>query len=96
MRQDRRRVKAMQTRSRFTAAQVNAVIEADRSGKIHLEERDYNDDTLTAALNREGYDYRHQAWVVNGKYQRCGHGKPCDCYGTRHHGEPAAKDADIH
>lgn len=43
-----------------------------------------------------GYDYRHQAWVVDGRYVECGHGKPCDCYGTKHHGEPIAKDADIH
>lgn len=43
-----------------------------------------------------GYDYRHQAYVVDGRYVACGHGKPCDCYGTIHAGQLAAPDADIH
>ena len=42
------------------------------------------------------YDYQHQAWVVDGKYARCGHGQPCDCYGTLHEGEAPAPDADLH
>ena len=59
----------------------------------------YGRENATAKDTEEkvnGYDYNHQAWVVDGKYQRCGHGKPCDCYGTRHHGQPVAADADIH
>lgn len=34
------------------------------------------------------YDYTNQAWVVDGKYVRCGH-KPvnCPCFGTVHEGE---------
>ena len=37
------------------------------------------------------YDYTHQAWVVNGKYQDCGHPESmnCDCYGRAHAGEVA-------
>lgn len=37
-----------------------------------------------------GYDYDHQAWVVNGKYVRCGHPEAmdCGCYGRVHVGEP--------
>jgi len=36
-----------------------------------------------------GYDYTNQAWVVDGKYVRCGHpdGMNCGCYGKRHEGE---------
>ena len=43
-----------------------------------------------------GYDYHNQAWVVDGKYVACGHGTPCDCFGTRHAGEPIKANADIH
>lgn len=42
------------------------------------------------------FDYRHQAWLENGRYIACGHCAPCDCYGRLHEGEPAAPDADIH
>lgn len=48
-----------------------------------------------APLAPSGYDYRHQAWVENGHYIRCAHGRPCDCYGTIHHDEPVAPDADV-
>lgn len=36
-----------------------------------------------------GYDYDNQAWVVNGKYEMCGHttNKPCFCFGRAHAGE---------
>jgi len=36
-----------------------------------------------------GYDYENQAWVVNGKYVRCGHPESmnCGCYGRKHEGE---------
>jgi hypothetical protein len=47
-------------------------------------------------VKANGYDYRHQAYVINGRYVACGHGNPCDCYGTVHAGQPAAADADIH
>jgi hypothetical protein len=43
-----------------------------------------------------GYDYHNQAWVEDGKYVACGHGTPCDCFGTRHAGEPIKANADIH
>jgi hypothetical protein len=46
----------------------------------------------------EGFDYKHQAWVVRGRYQRCGHPAlmACGCYGRRHQGERPACDAEIH
>lgn len=36
-----------------------------------------------------GYDYKNQAWVVKGRYVRCGHPEimDCLCYGTLHEGE---------
>ena len=47
-----------------------------------------------------GFDYRHQAWVENGRYLDCGHEYPengeCGCYGRIHQGEPIAPDAEIH
>lgn len=38
---------------------------------------------------RDGYDYTNQAWVVDGKYVRCGHleSMDCGCYGRVHAGE---------
>ena len=38
-----------------------------------------------------GYDYDNQAWVINGKYRRCGHLTKCTCYGTIHEGEETRK-----
>jgi len=36
-----------------------------------------------------GYDYKNQAWVIDGKYQRCGHPEnmDCTCYGKEHENE---------
>jgi len=36
-----------------------------------------------------GYDYKNQAWVVDGRYCRCGHPEnmKCNCYGRLHEGE---------
>ena len=37
---------------------------------------------------KNGYDYVHQAWVVNGRYQDCGHpNQNCGCFGRIHQGE---------
>ncbi len=35
------------------------------------------------------FDYDKQVWVVNGKYQRCGHpnSMDCQCYGKLHAGK---------
>ena len=50
----------------------------------------YND----IGLLTNGYDYSKQAWVVDGKYMRCGHpeSKPCprigNCYGRTHENRP--------
>ena len=35
------------------------------------------------------YDYDRQAWIIDGRYIRCGHITPCDCYGRAHEGEKA-------
>ena len=36
-----------------------------------------------------GYDYKNQAWVKDGKYLRCEHPKTmaCRCFGKEHEGE---------
>ena len=36
-----------------------------------------------------GYDYKNQAWVVDGKYVKCGHPAEmnCKCFGKLHEGE---------
>lgn len=38
---------------------------------------------------QDGYDYTNQAWVVDGKYVRCGHPESmtCGCFGRVHEGE---------
>ena len=35
-----------------------------------------------------GFDYLNQAWVVGGRYVRCGHPEEmnCKCYGKTHEG----------
>ena len=37
------------------------------------------------------YDYDNQAWIVDGKYVKCGHSSTmdCKCYGKEHEGEKA-------
>ena len=59
---------------KFTAVEVKAIIEADRAGKIHLEPRDYTDETLAAALRQyralpmvgtEAHPGYHHAWGKN-------------------------------
>lgn len=45
-----------------------------------------------------GYDYKNQAWVVNGRYYPCGHAGtewPCDCFGRKHSGELVREDAEV-
>lgn len=51
---------------------------------MRLSRDEYRDGRL---LN--GYDYQRQAWVVEGRYVRCGHPEvmPCTCYGREHDGE---------
>ena len=34
-----------------------------------------------------GFDYKNQAWVKDGKYQSCGHPQACRCFGKKHAGE---------
>jgi hypothetical protein len=40
---------------------------------------------------RQSYDYEKQVWILDGKYQRCGHPESmgCGCYGRTHAGEEA-------
>ena len=44
-----------------------------------------NDERDAAGQLVNGFDYGLQAWVINGKVQRCGHpdGMKCDCNGRR-------------
>ena len=43
--------------------------------------------------DRTEYDYKNQAWIVDGKYVKCGHPDimPCNCYGKKHEGEEATR-----
>lgn len=38
-----------------------------------------------------GFDYVNQAWVIDGRYQSCGHPEAmgCQCFGRLHAGELA-------
>lgn len=49
----------------------------------------YSNDEYKGNRLINGYDYEKQAWVVNGKYIRCGHPDSinCRCYGKLHEGE---------
>lgn len=40
------------------------------------------------------FDYENQAWVLGGKYERCGHPESfnCRCYGKLHAGEQPNDD----
>lgn len=44
-----------------------------------------------------GYDYKNQAWVENGKYVRCGHpdNTKCSCYGRMREGEKTISDDEV-
>jgi len=37
------------------------------------------------------FDYDKQVWIINGKYQNCGHPEDmnCNCYGRQHKDETA-------
>lgn len=41
-------------------------------------------------IHGDGYDYEHQAWVRNWRYEGCNHPPElnCYCYGRLHAGEP--------
>lgn len=47
--------------------------------------------TVDALVNPPIFDYANQAWIVEGKYVRCGHPETmaCGCYGRAHAGEVA-------
>ena len=37
------------------------------------------------------FDYENQAWIVDGRYVRCGHKDECGCYGKLHEGQTPAE-----
>lgn len=43
------------------------------------------------------YDYRNQAWIVDGRYVACEHPERvrCRCYGTAHAGQVAEQHEDV-
>jgi len=45
-------------------------------------------------MTNEWYDYINQAWVVAGRYIKCGHREEmnCTCYGKLHEGEKASEE----
>ena len=47
-----------------------------------------NDQYINGRL-MNGYDYKNQAWVLNGRYVKCGHPETmnCNCYGRNHSSE---------
>ena len=47
-----------------------------------------NQINISGAL-QNGYDYKNQAWVINGVYVACNHpfDLDCSCYGKEHEGE---------
>jgi len=51
--------------------------------------RTSNDEYSNDGRLINGYDYNHQAWVVNGRYVRCNHPEAmkCGCYGRIHEDE---------
>jgi len=50
--------------------------------------RSSGDEIVNGKLTN-GYDYEHQAWVLNGRYVDCGHPETmdCGCYGRKHKAE---------
>jgi hypothetical protein len=75
------------------AAQPHGGLESIRS---IAERTGIVDEVRTIPAFRElAYDYTNQAWIVNGRYQRCGHTGYCLCYGKIHHGESPAENAEI-
>jgi len=45
-----------------------------------------------------GYDYDRQAWVIDGRYQDCGHpfgDARCRCYGRLHEGEQTTAQVSV-
>jgi hypothetical protein len=50
---------------------------------------------LVGDRQADHFDYAKQAWVVNGRYVRCGHPEAmdCQCYGRLHEGEREGSDA---
>lgn len=65
-----------------------------RRGQQILQARPVN----TPDTSELAFDYHNQAWIIDGKYQRCGHPEEmnCRCYGRLHEGEPANMTGDVH
>jgi len=81
----------------LTISQQARTILADTDDALSA---DINLVALTALAAREllnGYDYKNQAWVRNGRYVRCGHpaSMNCGCYGLTHQGELVAPGVEV-
>lgn len=52
----------------------------------------YIDLPIVASVN--GFDYHNQAWIIDGRYIRCGHPNfpPCGCFGRVHEGMPCNEE----
>lgn len=52
----------------------------------------------TESLKKLSYDYEHQAWIVEGRYQDCAHPPEmnCQCYGRQHALETAIITPNCH
>jgi hypothetical protein len=48
----------------------------------------YSNDEFRNGLLWNGFDYTNQAWVVDGRYVRCGHPENmnCSCFGKTYEG----------
>lgn len=53
-----------------------------------------SDEIVTGRL-MNGFDYRAQAWVKDGRYVRCGHPEAmaCGCFGREREGEETVAQA---
>jgi hypothetical protein len=94
---------AADARSSLAKQYRNLATVAEKLGAVHTStsftnlaaELDAISASTAAPVN--GYDYKNQAWIRNGRYYDCNHPeRNCGCYGRKHAGEPAAADAEIH
>lgn len=97
---------AADARSSLAKQYRNLATVAEKLGALHTSSSFTNLaielDAISAQTSAQpapvnGYDYKNQAWVRNGRYYDCSHPEnDCGCYGRKHAGEPVAADAEIH
>lgn len=80
---------ALDKHFKFVRQRVIASKEAMLMAKFTEKDRIFG--SLTCLTKTRDFDYENQAWVVNGRYIRCGHPESmaCGCYGREHAGEVA-------